>query len=63
VFGIAGALRTMESSNASLTFRSPGMSSAAESREFTDIRRASIRRSMSRITLGTPPGGLNLRQS
>ena len=61
--GVTGAVRTIESSDPSLTFASPGVSYATESREFSDIRRASIRRSMSRITLGTPPGGLNLRQS
>jgi anti-sigma factor RsiW len=63
VLGVAGALRTIESGGPSLTFNSPGFSTAAESREFTDIRRASIRRAMSRLKLGTPPGGLNLRQS
>ncbi len=61
--GVTGAVRTIESSDPSLTFASPGVTYATESREFSDIRRASIRRSMSRITLGAPPGGLNLRQS
>jgi anti-sigma factor RsiW len=61
--GITGALRTVDGSNSSLTFGAPGVSNAIESREFTDIRRASIRRAMSRSRLSESPGGLNLRQS
>jgi anti-sigma factor RsiW len=62
--GVTGALRTIQSSNPSLTFASPAVSDyAVESREFSDIRRASIRRSMMRLRLSTSPGGLNLRQS
>ena len=34
-------MRAIESSDPSLTFASPGVSNAAESREFSDIRRAS----------------------
>jgi predicted anti-sigma-YlaC factor YlaD len=57
--GVAGALRTVQSSDPSLTFASPGVSYAAESREFTDIRRAMLRRQ----DLTSPPGGLNLMQN
>jgi anti-sigma factor RsiW len=57
--GVAGALRTVERSDASLTFPSPGVSYAAESREFTDIRRAMLQRQDFR----PPPGGLNLMQN
>ena len=57
--GIAGALRTVERSDSSLTFASPGVSTAAESREFTDIRRAMLRRQDFRPS----PGGLNLMQN
>jgi predicted anti-sigma-YlaC factor YlaD len=63
VLGLAGALRSIEGADPSLTFSSPTFSTAAESREFTDIRRASIRRSMMRVMLAKPPGGLNLRES
>jgi anti-sigma factor RsiW len=61
--GVAGAMRTIESSNPSLTFASPVVSNESESREFSDIRRAMIRRTMLRERLASPPGGLNLRQS
>jgi len=61
--GITGAVTTLDGSNPSLTFSAPGVSNAVETREFSDIRRASIRREMSRLRLGSPPGGLNLRQS
>ena len=57
--GIAGALRTVERSDSSLTFASPGVSTAVESREFTDIRRAMLRRQ----DFTPPPGGLNLMQN
>lgn len=57
--GITGALATIESSNPSLTFASPGVSNAAESREFSDIRRAMLRRE----DFTSPPGGLNRRQT
>jgi anti-sigma factor RsiW len=56
--GVTGALRTIESSSPGLTFASPGVSNAVESREFSDIRRAMLRR---RVPIS--PGGLNLRQS
>ena len=56
--GITGALSTIESSSPSLTFASPGVSSANESREFSDIRRAMLRR-----RAPTSPGGLNLLQN
>ena len=52
--GVAGALQTVERSDSSLTFPSPGVSNAIESREFTDIRRAMLRREDFR----PPPGGL-----
>ena len=61
--GVTGAVRTIETSNPSLTFNSPGVSNAIESREFSDIRRANIQRTMARLRLATPPGGLNLRES
>jgi anti-sigma factor RsiW len=61
--GITGALRTVEGSSPSLSFAPPGVSNEFESREFSDIRRASIRRVMLRNRLSAPPGGLNLRQS
>jgi predicted anti-sigma-YlaC factor YlaD len=56
--GVTGALRTIEGSNPSLTFSSPGVSNVVESREFSDIRRAMLRREVS-----TSPGGLNRLQS
>jgi predicted anti-sigma-YlaC factor YlaD len=62
--GITGAVRTIEGSNPSLTFSAPpGVSNAVESREFSDIRRAMIRREILRDIRATAPGGLNLRQS
>jgi anti-sigma factor RsiW len=57
--GVTGALRTIESSSPSLTFASPGVSNAVESREFSDIRRAMLRRQV----FASPPGGLNRLQS
>ena len=57
--GVTGAVRTFDSSNPSLTFASPGVSNAAESREFTDIRRAMLRPRVAPVS----PGGLNLLQS
>jgi anti-sigma factor RsiW len=54
--GVTGAVRTLDASNSSLNFSSPGVSNAAESREFSDIRRAMLRRE----AFSTPPGGLNL---
>jgi hypothetical protein len=57
--GVTGAVRTLDSSNPSLTFASPGVSNAAESREFTDIRRAMLRPRVAPVS----PGGLNLMQS
>jgi anti-sigma factor RsiW len=57
--GVTGAVRTLDSSNPSLTFASPGVSNAAESREFTDIRRAMLRPRVAPVS----PGGLNLLQS
>lgn len=61
--GVTGAVRGIESSNPSLTFSPPAVSSAVESREFSDIRRSSIRRMMLRLRLSSAPGGINLRQS
>lgn len=57
--GVAGAMRTIEGSNPSLNFVGPGVSNAAESREFSDIRRAMLRRKASISS----PGGLNLLQN
>jgi predicted anti-sigma-YlaC factor YlaD len=57
--GITGAVRTFEGSSQSLTFVSPGVSTAAESREFSDIRRAMLRLRTAPVS----PGGLNLLQS
>jgi anti-sigma factor RsiW len=57
--GVAGALRTVERADSSLTFAAPGVSYAAESREFTDIRRAMLQRQ----DLRPSPGGLNLMQN
>jgi anti-sigma factor RsiW len=57
--GVTGAVRTFDSSDPSLTFASPGVSTAAESREFTDIRRAMLRLRVAPVS----PGGLNLMQS
>jgi anti-sigma factor RsiW len=56
--GVTGALRTIEGSNPSLTFSSPGVSNVVESREFSDIRRAMLRRDVP-----ISPGGLNRLQS
>jgi predicted anti-sigma-YlaC factor YlaD len=57
--GVTGALRTIDGSSPSLTFATPGVSNAVESREFSDIRRAMLRRK----AVTSPPGGLNLRQN
>jgi predicted anti-sigma-YlaC factor YlaD len=57
---VTGALRTVQSSNSSLNFGTPVVSSAAESREFSDIRRAMLRRT---VVQQPSPGGLNLLQS
>jgi anti-sigma factor RsiW len=57
--GVTGAVRTIESSDPSLTFAPPGVSYAAESREFSDIRRDMLRRQ----TVTSSPGGLNLLQN
>jgi len=57
---VAGALRTAQSSSPSLNFGSPAVSTVAESREFSDIRRAMLRRS---VVQQPSPGGLNLLQS
>ena len=54
--GVAGALRTVETSNPSLSFGAPGVSNTLESREFSDIRREMLRRPVRQIS----PGGLNL---
>jgi anti-sigma factor RsiW len=56
--GVTGALRTIEGSSPSLTFASPGVSNAAETREFSDIRRAMLRREVAKS-----PGGLNRLQN
>jgi anti-sigma factor RsiW len=56
--GVTGALRTLDSSNPSLTFSSPGVSNAMETREFSDIRRAMLRRQVAKS-----PGGLNRLQA
>lgn len=59
--GITGALSTIETTaNPTVSFGAPGVSNTAESREFTDIRRANIRRAMrDRPTRPISPGGLN----
>jgi anti-sigma factor RsiW len=54
--GVAGALRSVESTNPTLSFGAPGVSNTLESREFTDIRRDMLRRPIRQIS----PGGLNL---
>jgi anti-sigma factor RsiW len=54
--GVAGALRTVETNNPSLSFGAPGVSNTLESREFTDIRREMLRRPVRQIS----PGGLNV---
>src|SRR5918911_902245 len=54
--GIAGSLRTVNSSSPSLSFGAPGVSNTLESREFSDIRRDMLRRPVRQIS----PGGLNL---
>jgi hypothetical protein len=54
--GVAGALRSVESTNPTLSFGAPGVSNTLESREFSDIRRDMLRRPIRQIS----PGGLNL---
>lgn len=54
--GVAGALRTIETSNPTLSFGAPGVSNTLESREFSDIRREMLRRPVRQPS----PGGLNL---
>ena len=41
--GVAGALRTVETNNPTLSFGAPGVSNTLESREFSDIRREMLR--------------------
>lgn len=54
--GVAGALRTIETSNPNISFGGPGVSNTLESREFSDIRRDMLRRPVRQPS----PGGLNL---
>jgi anti-sigma factor RsiW len=54
--GLAGALRTVETSNPTLDFGGPGVSNTLETREFKDIRREMLRPP----ARPTSPGGLNL---
>jgi predicted anti-sigma-YlaC factor YlaD len=54
--GVAGALRTIETSNPTLSFGVQGVSNTLESREFSDIRRDMLRRPVRQQS----PGGLNL---
>jgi anti-sigma factor RsiW len=54
--GVTGALRTIEGSSPTLV--PPGVSNAAETREFTDIRRAMLRRPVAKS-----PGGLDRFQA
>jgi predicted anti-sigma-YlaC factor YlaD len=54
--GVAGALRTIETSNATLNFGVQGVSNTLESREFSDIRRDMLRPPVRQQS----PGGLNL---
>jgi anti-sigma factor RsiW len=54
--GVAGALRTVETTNPTLSFGAPGISNTLESREFSDIRREMLRPPARQIS----PGGLNL---
>jgi predicted anti-sigma-YlaC factor YlaD len=54
--GVAGALRTIETSNATLSFGVQGVSNTLESREFSDIRRDMLRPPVRQQS----PGGLNL---
>ena len=54
--GVAGALRTVETTNPTLSFGAPGVSNTLESREFSDIRREMLRPPARQIS----PGGLNL---
>jgi predicted anti-sigma-YlaC factor YlaD len=54
--GVAGALRTIETSNPTLSFGVQGVSNTLESREFSDIRRDMLRRPVRQQA----PGGLNL---
>ncbi|HEX2495843.1 MAG TPA: zf-HC2 domain-containing protein [Gaiellaceae bacterium] len=57
--GVAGALRSVEAQNPTLSFGAPGVSNSLESREFSDIRREMLRRPPRKIS----PGGLNLPSS
>jgi anti-sigma factor RsiW len=54
--GVAGALRTVETNNPTVSFGAPGVSNTLESREFSDIRREMLRRPVRQIS----PGGLNV---
>jgi ferric-dicitrate binding protein FerR (iron transport regulator) len=54
--GVAGALRTVETSNPSISFGAPGVSNTLESREFSDIRREMLRRPVRQVS----PGGFNV---
>jgi anti-sigma factor RsiW len=54
--GVAGALRTIETTNPTISFGAPGVSNTLESREFSDIRRSMLRRPNRQQS----PGGLNL---
>ena len=54
--GVAGALRTVETSNPSINLGGPGVSNTLESREFSDIRREMLRRPVRQVS----PGGFNL---
>jgi predicted anti-sigma-YlaC factor YlaD len=54
--GVAGALRTIETSNPTLSFGVQGVSNTLESREFSDIRRDMLRPPVRQQS----PGGLNL---
>jgi anti-sigma factor RsiW len=53
---VAGALRTIETSNPTLSFGGPGVSNTLDTREFKDIRREMLRPPARQIS----PGGLNL---
>ena len=55
--GVAGALRTVETNNPTLSFGAPGVSNTLESREFSDIRREMLR---ARPPARFPPAASNL---